>query len=143
MEISKNNNLTIFLILTFICSIMFIEVNTAQQVNRIYEDIGGGSGTTNTSVNSNDDTILYVVGGAVIVGVVIYALLNNKKETEKSKQDTTAVNIYNPLLSKNLLLPDQTANANLEVPINLSFGMQRDKFFNNEKRYYLGLSYNF
>lgn len=138
---NKNNNLTIFLILAILFSFIFVEINSAQQLNRVYEDIGGGSGTTNTSVNSNDDTMLYVVGGAVVVGVVIYALLQNKKTIEKSKEDTTAVNIKNELLSNNYLSKENPAN--LQLPINVTFGMKRDKLLNDEKRYYVGLSYNF
>ncbi len=138
---NKNNKPSIFLILIILFSFIFVEINSAQQVNRVYEDIGGGSGTTNTSVNSNNDTILYIVGGAVLVGVVVYALLQNKKTTEKSKVDTIAVNNKNELLSNNFLFKQNAAD--LQLPINVSIGMKRDNLLKDEKRYFLGLSYNF
>ncbi|HCY77827.1 MAG TPA: hypothetical protein DHV28_18105 [Ignavibacteriales bacterium] len=138
---NKNNKPSIFLILIILFSFIFVEINSAQQVNRVYEDIGGGSGTTNTSVNSNDDTILYIVGGAVLVGVVVYALLQNKKTTEKSKVDTIAVNNKNEILSNNFLFKQNTAD--LQLPINVSIGMKRDNLLKDEKRYFVGLSYNF
>jgi hypothetical protein len=112
-----------------------------QQLNKIYEDIGGGSGSTNSAVESDDDYTLYIVGGLVVTGIVVYALLHDKKE--KQTIDTTSAMLNDEFLSQNLSYNERVANMQSQIPINISFGMQRDKTFKDERRYYVGLNYNF
>jgi hypothetical protein len=113
----------------------------SQQLSKVFEVPGGGSGSQSTSADSNDDYILYIVGGAVIAGVIIYALLKDKKE--KPKEDTTAVILNNDFLRKNLTLSEKILNMQSQIPINISFGLQSNRVIREEKRYYLGLNYNF
>lgn len=123
--------------------LVFIPINNSysQQLYKILDVPGGSSGTSSTSVDSNDDYILYIVGGAVIAGVVIYSLLKDKKE--KQKQDTTAVILNDDFLEKNLTFNEKILNMQSQIPINISFGSESDGAIREEKRYYLGLNYNF
>lgn len=127
--------------LTVLFLVLFTEINSAQQLNRIYEDIGGGSSGTNTTVESNDDYTLYIVGGLLVTGIIVYALLRDNKD--KSTKDTTSVVLNEEFLENQLTLNDQLLKAKSQIPINISFGMQSNKALVNEKRYFLGMSYNF
>jgi hypothetical protein len=121
--------------------IILCGLNYGQQVNRIFEEPGGGSNNTNTTVESNDNTFLYVAGAAVVVGIVVYALLKDKKE--KSTKDTTSAILNDDFLEKHLSINERVANVQSQIPINISFGMQNDFLKNEDKRYYVGLNYNF
>jgi hypothetical protein len=113
----------------------------SQQLNKIYEDIGGGSGSTNSAVESDDDYTLYIVGGLVVAGIVVYALLRDKKENPKN--DTTSAILNDDFLEQNLSYNERVANIQSQIPINISIGIQRDKALKDERIYYVGLNYNF
>jgi len=74
--------------------------------------------------------MLYVVGGIIVVGIVVYALLRDKKE--KPTKDTTAVILNDEFLAQNLSYNEKVANIQSQIPINISFGMQRDKALKDE-----------
>lgn len=113
----------------------------SQTLFKINEGIGGG-GSTNTSVSeSNDNTMLYIVGGAVVAGIVVYALIKDKKETPK--KDTTAVILNDDFLEKQLTLNDKIQKYKSQIPINISLGIQNNFLDKEEKRYFVGLAYNF
>lgn len=127
-----------------ICFFLIIAFNNtySQNLLKINDVPGGSGGSTNTSVSdNNDNTMIYVVGGAVVVGIVVYALLKDKKE--KSKDDTTAVILNDDFLEKQLTLNDQILKYQSQIPINVSIGMQNDINRKEDKRYFVGLSYNF
>ena len=63
MELHIKKDLTTFLLFTLLLSFSFIESGYGQQLNKIFEDIGGGSGNTTTTVESDDNATIYVVGG--------------------------------------------------------------------------------
>lgn len=129
-------SLTFFFFLTIAFNNIY-----SQNLVRINEGIGGG-GSTNTNVSeSNDNTMLYIVGGAVVAGIVVYALLKDKKE--KPKDDTTAVILNDDFLEKQLTLNDRIQKYKSQIPINFSFGMQNNFIVKEEKRYFVGLAYNF
>jgi hypothetical protein len=113
----------------------------SQQLNKIYEDIGGGSGSTNSAVESDDDYTLYIVGGLVVTGIVVYALLRDKKENPTN--DTTSAILNDDFIEQNLSYNERVTNMQSQIPINISIGIQRDKALKDERRYYLGLNYNF
>jgi hypothetical protein len=141
MTIHLTNTLNKILILGLFLSLIASNSSFSQQLNKIYEDIGGGSGSTNTEVESNDDYTLYIVGGLLVTGIVVYALLRDKDEQPVS--DTTAAILDNDFLDKNLTYTEKVKNAQSQIPINISFGMQRDKVIKDERRYFVGLNYNF
>ena len=113
----------------------------SQQINKIFDVPGGSSNNTSTTVESNDNTLLYVVGGAVVVGIVVYALMRDKKE--KQVKDTTAAILNDDFLEKNLSYHERIANVQSQIPINISFGVQKEKALKDERRYFIGLNYNF
>jgi len=121
--------------------LIFNDFSYSQQLNKVFEEPGGGSTNTNTTVESNDNTTLYVVGGIIVVGIVVYALLRDKKE--KPTKDTTAVILNDKFLAQNLSYNEKVANMQSQIPINISIGVQRDKALKDERRYFVGLNYNF
>ncbi len=129
------------LVLVLILTICLSGLGYSQQLNKIYEDIGGGSGSTNSAVESDDDYTLYIVGGLVVTGIVVYALMRDKKENPTN--DTTSAILHDDFLEQNLSYNERVANMQSQIPINISFGMQRDKALKDERRYYVGLNYNF
>ena len=126
-----------------IISLFILNTSEAQQVNRIFEDIGGGSGNASNIAETEDNTIYYVLGAAVIAGVVIYAVLQDKKSKDKSKTDTTAVLLNEDFLEQQLTLSDKIQKYKSQFPINVSIGMQNSFIDKEEKRYFVGMSYNF
>ena len=129
------------MILGLFLSLLICDLSSGQQLNKFYEDIGGGSGSTNTEVESNDDYTLYIVGGLIVTGIVVYALLRDKKE--KPTSDTTSAILNNDFLEKNLSYNEKINNMQSQIPINISIGMHRDIALKNERRYFVGLNYNF
>ena len=138
--LSMKNKLFITIIFFLLISIPTNNLY-AQQLFKIFDVPGGSSTTTTSSSSDNSNTALYVLGGAVVAGVVIYVLLKDKKE--KPKKDTIAVILDKNFLEKNLTSYEKVSNLQSQMPINISFGMQSDKVIREEKRYFLGLNYNF
>jgi hypothetical protein len=130
-----------YLIFGILLSLSISNFTHSQQIDKIFDVPGGGSGTTNTTEESNDNTTLYVVGGAIIVGIVVYALLRNKKE--KPTKDSTAAILNDDFFQHNLSYNEKVKNIQSQIPINISFGVQRDKALKDERRYFVGLAYNF
>lgn len=134
--------LSINLILGLTITFCFSDNLYSQQLNKIYDKIGGGSsGNTNTELESNDNTLFYIAGGAVVVGIVVYALMKDKKE--KSTKDTIAVISNTDFLQKQLTSNDKILKYQSQIPINISFGIQGNKMIKDERRYFVGMSYNF
>jgi len=135
--------LTLFIALTIAITIP-IKNNYAQNVNKIFDVPGGGGGGTNTSsVDNNDNSALYVVGGLVIVGIVVYAVLKNKKAKEKSTQDSTKTSSELKTLKDHFANYQKQIDTSSSIPVNVFIGAQRDLTRKDEKRYFVGLSYNF
>ena len=141
MKIHLLNTSNKILILGLFLSLIASNSSFSQQLNKFYEDIGGGSGSTNTEVESNDDYTLYIVGGLIVTGIVVYALLRDKKK--KPTSDTTSAILNNDFLEKNLSYNEKINNMQSQIPINISIGMHRDIALKNERRYFVGLNYNF
>lgn len=129
------------MILGLFLSIFICDLSSGQQLNKVFEDIGGGSGSTTTNVESEEDYTLYIVGGLIVTGIVIYALLRDKKE--KPTSDTTAAILDEKFLERNLSIIEKVSNVQSQIPINISIGIQRDLALKNERRYFVGLNYNF
>lgn len=131
------------LLLFMFIALSYTNITQAQQLNRIYEDIGGGLGSGSNIAESGDNTIYYVLGAAVLAGVVIYAVLQNKKAKDKPKTDTTAVILNDDFLEKQFTLNDRFEKYKSKIPIDVSFGMQNNFLRQEEKRYFIGVAYNF
>ncbi len=129
------------LILELFILLIICDLSYGQQLNKMFEVPGGGSGSTNTEIESNDDYTLYIVGGLLVAGIVVYALLRDSKE--KPAKNTSVVILDEDFLEKNLSFNEKVSNVQSQIPINVSFGMQRDKVLKDDKRYFVGLTYNF
>ncbi|MCJ7554640.1 MAG: hypothetical protein MUO34_12230 [Ignavibacteriaceae bacterium] len=140
--ISQHFLISFFIALSIAITIP-VENIYAQNVNRIFDVPGGGDGTNTSSESSNDNSVLYVVGGLVIVGVIVYAVLKNKKEKEKSEQDSIKVSSGLESLKDHFTNYQKQVDTSPSIPINLFLGAQRDLINKDEKRYFVGLSYNF
>lgn len=135
----KSKYILMMLLVVIIC---LTNTSEAQQVNRIFEQIGGGSGQPANVNESNDNTVFYIAGAAIVAGIVIYAILSDKK-SGKAKEDTTAVLNDEELINKHLSFNEMIQNYQTAIPISISAGIQNDIVRIEEKRYFLGLSYNF
>ncbi|HMN16369.1 MAG: hypothetical protein LC124_00195 [Ignavibacteriales bacterium] len=135
----KSKSILMMLLVVIIC---LTNTSEAQQVNRIFEQIGGGSGQPANVNESNDNTVFYIAGAAIVAGIVIYAILSDKK-SGKAKEDTTAVLNDEELINKHLSFNEMIQNYQTAIPISISAGIQNDIVRIEEKRYFLGLSYNF
>ncbi len=117
----------------------------AQNNLRIYEDIGGGSGTTSTSSDS-DNTFVYIAGGLLIAGVIAYALFFRKGNNQKEDSDSTqALNQLNPtgneFYSSNL--EKKITAAKESFPVDILLGIRREDAFISDKTYIMGVSVRF
>lgn len=135
----KSKSILMMLLVVIIC---LTNTSEAQQVNRIFEQIGGGSGQPANVKESNDNTVFYIAGAAIVAGIVIYAILSDKK-SGRAKEDSTAVLNDEELINKHLSFNKMIQNYQTAIPISISAGIQNDIVRIEEKRYFLGLSYNF
>ncbi len=67
----------------------------------------------------------------------------NKKNKEHKGKDTTSTLINNDLLASNLTFNELISNIQSQIPINISVGLQNDLVMREDKRYFVGLNYNF
>lgn len=139
----KSLKVKTILIMLLVITFGITNISEAQQVNRISDKIGGSSGNTGNVNDSKDNTFLYVAGVAIIAGIVVYAILSDKKPVEKTKSDTTAILNNEELINKYLTFNDKFQSYQTQIPINLSIGIQNDLVRIEEKRYFVGLRYNF
>ncbi len=130
---------TMLLVLTF----CLFNTSKAQQINRVFEDIGGGSGTTTNVNESKDNTFFYIAGAAIVAGIVVYAILRDKKPSENTDTDTTSALNDEELINKHLSFNRKIQSYKTQIPVNLSIGIQNDKVKTDEKRYFVGFLYNF
>ncbi|HQJ45598.1 MAG TPA: hypothetical protein PK195_03075, partial [Ignavibacteriaceae bacterium] len=61
----------------------------------------------------------------------------------KTKSDTTAILNNEELINKYLTFNDKFQSYQTQIPINLSIGIQNNLVRIEEKRYFVGLRYNF
>ncbi len=111
----------------------------AQNQLRIFEDIGGGSTSTDGSGNS-DNTFIYVAGGLLIAGILAYAFL--VKKDNKEETDTTSVSTASDLINNNI--PEEpffeVTKAKEKIPVDFFFGIINDESALRGKTYLLGVS---
>ena len=117
----------------------------AQNNLRIYEDIGGGSGTGSTDGDS-DNTFIYIAGGLLIAGVIAYALFFKKENKQEEESDSTqALNILNrtgnEFYSNNL--EKEITSAKESFPVDILLGIRREDAFISDKTYLMGVSVRF
>ena len=134
------------LIIVLVSSIALPQSSLFAQNNlRIYEDIGGGSGTTSTGSDA-DNSFVYIAGGLLIAGVIAYALFFRKGNNQKEDSDSTqALNQLNPagneLYANNL---DKEITAVKEsFPVDILLGIRREDAFISDKTYIMGVSVRF
>ena len=117
----------------------------AQNNLRIYEDIGGGSGTGSADSNS-DNTFVYIAGGLLVAGIIAYALFFKKGSKQKEESDSTqALNILNrtgnEFYSSNL--EKEITAAKESFPVDILLGIRREDAFISDKTYLMGVSVRF
>ncbi len=117
------------------------ETTQAQQVNKVFDEIGGGGSNSSGNSESGSSNTMYIIGGAIIVGVILYAVLKEKKEPVKT--DTTAVAIMENQFVLNQTQIEEQINKSNNLPINIFAGVQNEILFREEKKYVVGLSFNF
>ena len=134
------------LIIVLVSSIPLPQSSLLAQNNlKIYEDIGGGSGTGSTGSDS-DNSFVYIAGGLLVAGVIAYALFFRKGNKEKEESDSTkALNILNrtgnEFYSSNL--EKEITAAKESFPVDILLGVRREDAFISDKTYMMGVSVRF
>ena len=117
----------------------------AQNNLRIYEDIGGGSGTGSTD-DGSDNTFIYIAGGLLIAGVIAYALFIKKDDKQEEESDSTqALDMLNrtgnEFYSSNL--EKEITSVKESFPVDILLGIRREDAFISDKTYLMGVSVRF
>ncbi len=134
------------LIILLVSSIALPQSSLLAQNNlRIYEDIGGGSGTGSTD-DGSDNTFIYVAGGLLIAGVIAYALFVKKDDKQEEESDSTqALDMLNrtgnEFYSSNL--EKEITAAKESFPVDILLGIRREDAFISDKTYLMGVSVRF
>ncbi len=110
-------------------------------------DVPGGSGgsTSQPEDTGGSSSTLIIVGGIIIAGLLIYKLVIDKdKPVKEEKQDTTK---QESLLStpKSILSSaiSKQAEMTVNIPINIYLGFQNIDPALRERKFIMGVSYNF
>jgi len=117
----------------------------AQNNLRIFDDIGGGSGTTSGTSNS-DNSFVYIAGGLIVAGVIAYALFFRKGNKQKEESDSTqALNILNRTGNEYYSsdLEKEITSAKESFPVDILLGISREDAFISDKTYMMGVSVRF
>ena len=117
----------------------------SQNYSRIYEDIGGGSGSSSES-DGSDNTAIYVVAGLVVVGVIAYMVITKNKKKAREEADTSsALNNFNSLdvASEFDDFEHEVAKAKDNFPVDFMIGVRNNKAFISDKTYLMGVSVRF
>jgi len=134
------------LIIVLVSSIALPQSSLLAQNNlRIYEDIGGGSGTT-SGTSDSDNSFVYIAGGLLIAGVITYALFFRKGNKQEEESDSTqALNILNRTGSEfySSDLEKEITSAKESFPVNILLGIRREDAFISDKTYLMGVSVRF
>ncbi|MEJ2103063.1 MAG: hypothetical protein P8X47_00645 [Ignavibacteriaceae bacterium] len=135
--LSRLSRYTLTLILSL--SIILLSSEIYGQSNlKIFEEIGGGSSTSQSS-DSNDNSYIYIVGGLLVAGILVYALVLHKDK--KAKPDTTASLDSRLLLSNQneiLRTKNEMLKAKEKIPFDFYLGVKNNNAVLNDKTYLLG-----
>lgn len=129
------------IVLLGLCVLFMSETGSAQQVNKIFDQIGGGGSNSQSNSESGSSNTMYIVGGVLILGVILYSVLKEKKEPEK--KDTTSVVINADQFVMNGLHNDSELEKSNNLPVSIFAGTNSEMVFREEKRYFVGISFNF
>jgi len=130
-----------FSVMVILAMFLFSTENPSQNNLRIFEDIGGGS-SSSQGENSNDNITIYVVGGLLIAGIVAYALFFKDK---KDETDTTSSSL---LFENSDFAEFEPAEKDFQkmrekMPVELYLGISNNEAVLNDKMYQLGLRVKF
>jgi len=138
---------SLFTLIIVLVSSMALPQSTllAQNNLKIYEDIGGGSGTGSAGSDS-DNSFVYIAGGLLVAGVIAYALFFRKGNKEKEESDSTqALNILNrtgnEFYSSNL--EKEITAAKESFPVDILLSVRKEDAFISDKTYMMGVSVRF
>ncbi len=107
---------------------------------------GGGGSSSQSSDSGGGSTALLVIGGVIIAGFLFYKLVLNKDEPKKGEKEDSTSNESLILGSSKTFASDvQTENLRKlrEIPVNVYLGYQQIDPAIPEKRFIMGISYNF
>lgn len=138
--IKKLLSSSITLVLLF--AVLFMtETTHAQQVNKVFDEIGGGGSGSSGNSESGSSNTMYIIGGAIIIGVILFAVLKEKKEPVKT--DTTSTEIMKSQFVFNETQIEEKIGSHNNLPINIFAGVQNEILFREEKKYVVGFRFNF
>ena len=116
----------------------------AQNNLRIFEDIGGGSGTT-SGTSDTDNSFVYIAGGLLIAGVLAYALFFKKGNKQEESDSTQAFNILNRTGTEfySSDFEKEITSAKESFPVDILLGVKRENAFVQVRTYLMGISVRF
>lgn len=115
----------------------------AQNNMRIFEDIGNGSGSSQTE-DTNDNTTIYIVGGLVIAGILVYALVLRDDKKDEADTTSSSSSIYDPLCFAEFEPADKNIQkVKDQIPVDIFIGMSNNEAVINDRVYQLGVRVKF
>ena len=136
------------LIIIFVCYAIFSSPDSyAQGFYKINDKIGGNGSSTSQPENTSDNsTTIIIIGAAIIAGFLVYKLVLNKDTSAKvEKKDSTSSD------ESSLIKPiDESNNITLsamkklqKMPVNFFVSIQKPDILIPERKFIMGISYNF
>lgn len=119
------------LILTFSSCLVF-----SQSVERINENIGGGSKPVQSESKSNN-TVLYIAAGVVVVGLLVWKVLSDRKDAKQKHEgntDSTKVSLEGVFFKESNEYLTEIKKINDFLPVEVKVGLgefEREKIYNN------------
>lgn len=142
MQIISGTYFKLIAVILILTVALFSSETFAQSNLRIFEDIGGGNGTSQTE-DSNDNSTIYIVGGLVIAGIIAYALIFKEKKVDS---DTTAAqtspSIYSDI-SQFESSEKEFQKVKEEIPVDIFLGVRNDEAVLNNRIYQVGVRLKF
>jgi hypothetical protein len=86
--------------------------------------------------------MLYIIGGVVIAGILIYALTRDKKDV-KDDSDSTKAEVSTIYHNNSAGLAHYDKADSYKLPVDFYFGIQKINYFNENKKYVLGVEIRF
>ncbi len=128
-------------------TVMYSPEGCAQGLMKIADFPGGSGGSTSSSEDTGGgSSTLLIVGVVIIAGVLFYKLVIDKDEPKKEeKQDSTSEQSL--LLKSDQAFTSNVLSENLrkmqDIPINVYLGFQKVDPAVIDRRFIMGISYNF
>jgi len=138
----------VLVLIIFGLQVIFLSPESyTQGMFKITDVPGGGGGSTGQSDDSgSSSSTLLIVGGVIIAGLLFYKLVIDKDKPKKEeKQDSTSQESLLLRTPENILSGAISRHSKLtaDIPVNIYLGYQNPDPVLCEKKFIMGIIYNF